>query len=88
MPTVCVFNGIVPRMYVNDHNPPHFHAEHGGDEAFISIATGEMIEGRLARAAAHLVRKWALARQRELLDNWARGRAGKLPQRILEPDAD
>ena len=32
-------------MYYDDHNPPHFHAEYGGDEALISIDTLEVIAG-------------------------------------------
>ena len=32
-------------MYYNDHNPPHFHAKHGEDEACVEIATGDVIAG-------------------------------------------
>ncbi|MGZ8533283.1 MAG: DUF4160 domain-containing protein [Candidatus Binatia bacterium] len=28
MPTICVFFGIIIRMFYRDHNPPHFHAEY------------------------------------------------------------
>jgi hypothetical protein len=39
MPEVSRFFGIVIRMYFNDHNPPHFHAEYGDYEALIDIDT-------------------------------------------------
>jgi hypothetical protein len=29
MPTISVFYGIVIRMFVKDHPPPHFHALYG-----------------------------------------------------------
>ncbi|MXW96916.1 MAG: DUF4160 domain-containing protein [Acidimicrobiaceae bacterium] len=28
MPELCRFSGIVIRMYLGDHSPPHFHAEY------------------------------------------------------------
>jgi uncharacterized protein DUF4160 len=88
VPTISQFYGITIRMYVNDHNPPHFHAAYGDDEAYVVIATGEIFRGRLPRNAARLVREWALARQDELIDNWRLGRNGKVLQRILGLDAD
>ena len=30
---LSAFYGILIRMYYDDHNPPHFHAEYGNDEA-------------------------------------------------------
>ena len=26
MPTVCIFYGIIIRMFFDEHAPPHFHA--------------------------------------------------------------
>ena len=37
MPEICRFYGIVIRMYYDEHNPPHFHAEYGDDEVWINI---------------------------------------------------
>ena len=39
MPEVSRFFGIVIRMYFNDHNPAHFHAEYGEHEALLEIET-------------------------------------------------
>jgi len=33
MPEISRFYGIVIRMFYDDHNPPHFHAFYGSDEA-------------------------------------------------------
>jgi hypothetical protein len=75
-------------MYLEDHNPPHFHAIYGEHEAQIAIASGEIIEGDLPRNAARLSREWALARRAELMDNWRRAQSGEGLVRILGLDAD
>ena len=88
MPTVAWFYGIAIRMYVRDHPPPHFHASYGGHEAFVAIETGEVIEGQLPKAAARLVKEWALARRERLRENWQLASAGEQPERIAGLDAD
>ena len=47
MPEISRFYGVVIRMFFDDHNPPHFHAEYGEDEALININTLGIIAGRL-----------------------------------------
>ena len=37
MPEISRFFGIVIKMFFDDHNPPHFHAEYGNDLALIDI---------------------------------------------------
>jgi hypothetical protein len=37
MPEVSRFYGIVVRLFYDDHNPPHFHAEYGEHEALMNI---------------------------------------------------
>jgi len=32
MPEVSRFYGIIVRIFYDDHNPPHFHAEYVGHE--------------------------------------------------------
>lgn len=32
MPVISMFFGIVIKMFYNEHNPPHFHAEYQGNE--------------------------------------------------------
>ena len=88
MPTIAWFYGIAIRMYIVDHAPPHFHAVYGQYEAFVAIETGEVIEGVLPKAAARLVREWALARQAQLRENWRRARTGEQLEKIAGLDAD
>lgn len=71
MPTICEFFGIVVRMYYDDHNPPHFHAFYGGEQAIFSIETLELMEGSLSRRAKVMVIEWALEHRQELLADWA-----------------
>lgn len=86
MPIISLFFGIVIRMYHDDHPPPHFHASYQGFEAFIRIADGEIMHGKLPRSAARLVRQWALDHQLELVANWERG-VNLLPMEMI-PGAD
>lgn len=86
MPRISYFYGIAIYMYFADHNPPHFHAHYGRAKALISIETGEVIAGDLPLTAKRLVKDWALARQAELRENWARAQAQGSLERIPGPD--
>ena len=88
MPTISWFYGIAIRMYARDHPPPHFHAVYGEHEVFVSIDTGEVIEGGLPKRAARLVKEWTLARQDQLRENWRRARMGVPLEKIAGLDAD
>lgn len=72
MPRLSEFYGIVVYMYWKDHNPPHFHAIYGGDEALVVIADGSVLAGSLPRTAARLVEEWVQLHREELIENWER----------------
>jgi len=72
MPEISRFYGIVIRMYWDDHNPPHLHAEYSGQEALMAIGTGAVIAGRLPARALGLVTEWTTLHREELLDLWQR----------------
>jgi hypothetical protein len=76
MPRVSDFYGIAIYMYYNDHAPPHFHAEHGGDEVLLSIDTLQILRGKLRRRALALVLEWAALHRAELRTNWDLARQG------------
>jgi hypothetical protein len=88
MPKISWFYGISVRMYVRDHAPPHFHAVYGDDEAYVSIETGEVIEGKMTKSAARLIKEWTLARRPLLRENWRRAQDGGQLERIPGLDAD
>ena len=69
-------------MYYDDHNPPHFRAIYGGNEAEIAIDPIELLEGKLPSRAASMVFEWAALHQRELLMNWHRLRNEQPAERI------
>ncbi|MCA1691092.1 MAG: DUF4160 domain-containing protein, partial [Actinobacteria bacterium] len=75
VPRLSEFYGIVVYMYWHDHQPPHFHAIYGSDEALVRIADGTFLAGSLPRTAARLVRERAELRKSALLDNWDRAQA-------------
>ena len=70
MPELSRFYGIVIKMYFDDHDPSHFHAEYAEDEAVISIETLAVIAGRLPPRAMGLVAERATLHQEELRKAW------------------
>jgi hypothetical protein len=71
MPEISRFYGIAIKMFYNDHAPPHFHAEYGGNVMIVAIETLGVIAGRLPPRATGMVLEWASVHQDELLKNWA-----------------
>ena len=64
-------------MYYDEHNPPHFHAEYGGQKVQIGLEPISIIKGKLPKRAMSLVLEWVALHQTELLANWDRARAEK-----------
>ena len=83
MPELSRFYGIVIRMFYRDHQPPHFHAVHGDDEATLNISTLAVIEGRLPARAIGMVVEWAFLHQQELLDRWESARRHERLEKIV-----
>ena len=75
MPEISRFLGVVVKMFVDDHNPPHFHAEYGGSAALIEIRTLAAFSGRLPPRVLGLVIEWATIHQEELLADWERAQS-------------
>lgn len=82
MGEISRFFKIIIRMFINEHNPPHFHAYYGDYKATFSIKTGQMIEGRLPPKKAALVTAWAIIHEKELLANWKALAEGKQANKI------
>src|SRR5213593_1511521 len=58
VPIVSAFFGIIIRMYFDDHNPPHFHAEHQGQVAVVDF-DGRILAGEIDSSTARkLIRQW------------------------------
>ena len=82
MPIISVFFGIVIRMFYKEHEPPHFHAEHQGQQAKVAF-DGELLVGNLQSATARrLIREWASLHRHELEANWENMKAGRPLERI------
>jgi hypothetical protein len=82
MPIVSAFFGIVIRMFYREHGPPHFHAEHHGENASFTF-DGRRLAGNIrSRQAVRLIRRWCLANRAELEANWAKARGGQNLEQI------
>lgn len=82
MPEICRFYGIIIKMYFDDHNPPHFHAEYGSDQALMDINNLAIIAGQLPPRALGLVAEWASLHQEELKACWTRAQSLESPGKI------
>ncbi|NOU07086.1 MAG: DUF4160 domain-containing protein [Hyphomicrobiaceae bacterium] len=88
MPTISYFYGIYIRMYLKDHAPPHFHAVYGEYEAYFSIETGALIQGKMPKRARRLVLDWSKLHRDALMQNWARSQSGQMLERVPGLDAE
>jgi hypothetical protein len=82
MPEISRFFGIIIAMFFDEHNPPHFHARYGSDQAAIEIGSLRLLEGRLPPRALGLVIEWAAQHQTELMRGWLLARDNKPPEKI------
>ena len=82
MPEICRFYGIVIKMYFDDHNPPHFHAEYGSAEAVLEINPLAIIAGQMPPRALGLIAEWASLHRDELRACWQRARNLQPPGKI------
>jgi hypothetical protein len=82
MPEISRFFGIIIVMFYDDHNPPHFHARYGAEQAVIEIDLLRLLTGNLPPRALGLVIEWAAQHQDELLRNWQRARDNVPPEKI------
>lgn len=82
MPTISTFYGIMVQMFFNDHQPAHFHVKYGEHKATISVATLEVMRGRLPQRALAMVLEWAQVHRVELLADWELCRQMRMPRPI------
>ncbi|PSR25750.1 MAG: transcriptional regulator [Sulfobacillus benefaciens] len=82
MPEICRFYGIVIRMYYDDHEPAHFHAQYGRAQVTVAIGTLAVIAGALPPRALGLVAEWAAQHHSELVSAWNRAKALEVPGHI------
>ena len=82
MPEISRFFGIVIKIFFEDHNPPHFHAEYGDRMALIEIRTLRVFSGQLPPRVLGFVVEWATLHQQELLEDWERARAQQALRKI------
>ncbi len=69
MPEISRFYGIIIRMFFNDHNPPHFHAEYGDYKCIVNL-NDEVVTGFMPKRALKLIFEWLDLHKEELLVNW------------------
>jgi hypothetical protein len=80
VPRIASFEGLVVKLYFNDHPPPHIHVYAGRighpgiQTARFSIETGALIDGRLPSGKAAVVTNWCQRHREALRADWERAR--------------
>ena len=72
MPTLCMFYGIIIRMYAENggqHNRPHLHASYSGEEVAIDFEGNELV-GSIPKGQMRLLLAWRVLHRAELVANW------------------
>jgi hypothetical protein len=82
VPVISTFFGIVIRMFYQDHEPAHFHAEHQGQQAKFALDGKLMVGNIRSKTALRLIEQWAVLHRGDLEANWARMKAGRTLERI------
>lgn len=84
MPIISMFFGIIIRMFYNEHEPPHFHAEYQGQRGTFDLS-GYMRVGNIqSKTALRLIKEWTLLHRAEIETNWQRMKVGQ-PLEGIEP---
>ena len=74
------------RMYYDEHNPPHLHAEYASGKVLLDFR-GNILRGDLgSRAALRIVREWIDMHAADLMENWELARSGKDLKKIAPLD--
>lgn len=72
MPVLCMFFGIIVRMYKESggkHNLPHIHAEYSGEEV-VAALDGTILDGSIPKAKMKLLDAWMEIHREELEADW------------------
>lgn len=69
MPTISMFYGIIIQMFINEHNPPHFHAKYQDFVAVFDL-DGNIIHGEMPTPQINLIKAWVEIHHDELIANW------------------
>jgi len=80
MAILSMFYGIIISMYYFDnkqHNLPHIYVKYQDEEAVISIADGQLLEGTLKLNKMKLVQAWIEIHNEELMANWTLAISGE-----------
>ncbi|OQX98044.1 MAG: hypothetical protein B6I24_06640 [Bacteroidetes bacterium 4572_128] len=76
MPILSKFLGIIIKIFVKDHPPPHFHAKYAEYKCSVNIDNGEVIAGKMPPKQKKELKKWSKKNKKKLLKNWEEAQKG------------
>ena len=86
MPEISRFFGIIIRMFYDEHNPPHFHAEFQSNKAVFDFVGNILMGDLCSKTATKLVREWVDLRVEELKRDWSLAKSGERIEKIAPLD--
>lgn len=81
MPLLSTFYGIIIKMFFDDHNPPHVHAEYAEFVAQFDFEAN-LIKGEMPTKQRKLIEAWILLHQDEIKADWKIALEGGTIERI------
>ena len=82
MGSIFIINGLLIYIYAFDHNPPHIHVKHGGEEFTINIGD-RFVEGRAKSKHIKLINEFLDSHKTELLELWNKAQRGERITKIV-----
>jgi hypothetical protein len=82
MPLLAILRGLTVYVYYADHNPPHVHGFHAGQEVLIEIRTGGILRGSLPPTELRHFVEWVAPHREELVHAWYLASTQQTPPRM------
>ena len=82
MGAIYILEGLLIYLYGFDHNPPHIHVKHGGDEFTITLKE-RIVEGRARSKHIKMINDFIDTHEKELYELLDKAQRGERITKIL-----
>ena len=82
MGAIYILEGLLIYLYGFDHNPPHIHVNHAGDEFTITLKE-RIVEGKARSKHIKMINDFIDSHEEELNELWEKAQRGERITKIL-----
>ena len=82
MGAIYILEGLLIYLYGFDHNPPHIHVKHAGDEFTITLKE-RIVEGKARSKHIKMINDFIDSHEEELNELWEKAQRGERITKIL-----